>query len=146
MKNIEIHTLQDTNDLATKIASLLNGKGCICLAGDLGAGKTTFTKALGKAIGIEDVITSPTFTILKIYEGEPTLYHIDAYRLEGITHDLGFEEVFEDDGIVVVEWYAYIQDILPKEYLQIHIELDKDKRIFEIEGIGEKYQQLEGEL
>lgn len=146
MKKIEIHTLQDTTNLATKIATLLHGNGCICLAGDLGAGKTTFTKALGKAIGIEDVITSPTFNILKIYEGTPTLYHIDAYRLEGLSQDLGFEEVLEEEGIVVVEWYPYIQDILPKEYLQIRIELNGETRIFEIEGVGATYQQLEGEL
>jgi len=146
MKKIEMHTLQDTIDLANSIALKLNGNGCICLAGDLGAGKTTFTKALGKAIGIEEVISSPTFTILKIYEGKINLYHIDAYRLEGLHQDLGFEEVFEDDGIVVVEWYEYIKDILPKEYLKIHIEFDEKKRIFEIEGIGLKYQQLEGEL
>jgi len=146
MKKIEIYTLQDTNNLAIKIASLLDGNGCICLAGDLGAGKTTFSKALGKAIGIKDVITSPTFNILKIYEGNPTLYHIDAYRLEGLHQDLGFEEVFEEKGIVVVEWYSYIHDILPKEYLKIHIELDGDKRIFKIEGIKDKYKQIEGEL
>lgn len=145
MKEIDVHTLEDTKKLATKLAGLLNGNGCICLSGDLGAGKTTFTKALGKAIGIEEVITSPTFNILKIYEGDINLYHIDAYRLEGQQEDLGFEEIFEEDGIKVIEWYAFIESILPKERLQITIELDGDKRIFKIEGIGAYYQKIEGE-
>ncbi|OCN04427.1 tRNA threonylcarbamoyladenosine biosynthesis protein TsaE [Erysipelotrichaceae bacterium MTC7] len=143
MKQIVISSLEETNELAQKIASLLQGDGLLCLSGDLGAGKTTFTKALGKALGIDDVITSPTFNILKIYEGDIPLYHIDAYRLEGLSQDLGFEEVFDETGVKVVEWYDYIADILPKERLEINIALDKDNRVFQIQAIGKKYEDME---
>lgn len=146
MKEIKAHTIEDTNKLAEKIAMLLNGNGCICLSGDLGAGKTTFTKALGKALGIEEVITSPTFNILKIYEGKHNLYHIDAYRLEGLKQDLGFEEVFEEDGICVIEWYEFIKDIIPQQRLEIEIVLDGETRVFKIHGTSSRYVEIEGEI
>ncbi|MDH6367670.1 MULTISPECIES: tRNA (adenosine(37)-N6)-threonylcarbamoyltransferase complex ATPase subunit type 1 TsaE [unclassified Breznakia] len=143
MKTVRVKSIEETNALANKVATLLEGDGLLCMAGDLGAGKTTFTKALGKALGIDDVITSPTFNILKIYDGEPMLYHIDAYRLEGIQQDLGFEEVFDENGIKVVEWYDYINDVLPSERLEIHIALDGEDRLFQVSGIGKKYQEIE---
>lgn len=146
MKEIRVHSMEETNALATKLAKLLEGNGCICIAGDLGAGKTTFTKALGKSIGIEDVITSPTFNILKIYEHEIPLFHVDAYRLEGITQDLGFEEIFEEAGISVIEWYPFIADKLPVERLEIEIVLDGDVRVFKVVGNGTRYKKIEEEL
>lgn len=145
MKEIRVKTIAQTNALASHVAQLLEGNGCVCLAGDLGAGKTTFTKALGKAIGIEDVITSPTFTIMKLYDGMIPLCHIDAYRLEGLHQDLGFEETLEE-GISVIEWYQYMQADLPKERLEIEIILDNDERVFKIQGIGTRYERIEGEL
>ena len=88
---IEIHSLQETQDFAQKIAKLCQNKHVvITLDGDLGAGKTTWTKAFGKALGVTSTINSPTFTILKSYvqgNGQP-LHHIDAYRLEGASQDL----------------------------------------------------------
>ena len=117
------------------------------MTGDLGAGKTTFTKSLGKALGVKTTINSPTFTILKQYEGKFTLYHIDAYRLEGITQDLGFEELFEEDGVCIVEWPQYIEYALPKERLEIKITNGEgEHRIFQINAIGEAYQRLEEQL
>ena len=105
MKTIEIHSLEQTNEFAQKIAACLKDKQMvITLDGDLGAGKTTWTKALGKALGVKSVINSPTFTILKSYKqgnGQP-LHHIDAYRLEGASQDLGFEDCF-DEGICLVQ-------------------------------------------
>ena len=116
---IEIHSLIETQKVSHKIASLVQGKQIvITLDGDLGAGKTTWTQAFGKALGVKSVINSPTFTILKSYkqaDGNP-LHHIDAYRLEGITQDLGFEDCF-DEGICVVEWSQYIADQLPEDRL-----------------------------
>lgn len=142
MKEIRVASIADTNKLAEKIAGLLNGDGVICMSGDLGAGKTTFTKALGKAIGITSVITSPTFQIMKIYEGKINLYHIDAYRLEGITQDLGFEEEIEDAGIKVIEWYDYIDYALPAQRLEINIRIEGDERVFELEAKGKKYEEI----
>ena len=120
----EIHSIEDTRAFAQKMASLLQGKQMvICLGGDLGAGKTTWTKAFGKALGVKGVINSPTFTIMKSYkqaDGKP-LFHIDAYRLEGTSQDLGFEDCF-DEGICVIEWSHFIEDQIPEEYIRIQIE------------------------
>lgn len=136
---IEIHSLQDTQAFAKAIANLCKGKTLtITLDGDLGAGKTTWTQSFGKALGVKRVINSPTFTILKSYkqeDGKP-LHHIDAYRLEGASQDLGFEECF-DDGITVIEWSNFIEDQLPEDHLQISIEEGMDEeRSITLDGTG----------
>lgn len=121
---IEIHSIEETQALAQAIARLCQNKHVvITLDGDLGAGKTTWTKAFGKALGVTSTINSPTFTILKSYtqgNGQP-LHHIDAYRLEGAGQDLGFEDCF-DEGITVVEWSEFIQDQLPEDRLSLSFE------------------------
>lgn len=146
MKKIEINTIEDTKNLATKIASFVTPGTLITLKGDLGAGKTTFTKALGQALGVKRTINSPTFTILKIYHGTLPLYHMDTYRLEGVEQDLGFDEYFEGDGVCIVEWPDYIEQQLPKQRLEIvlhRIEDDSDqKRLFEVHAIGERYEKI----
>lgn len=142
MKEVRVTSLEETNQLAKKIASKLSVPAIITLSGDLGAGKTTFTKGLAKALGINATITSPTFTILKSYEEAVTLHHIDAYRLEGIVQDLGFEEIFDEDAICVVEWFDYIEYALPKERLQVSISLDGNDRIFKLEAVGDRYAAL----
>ncbi len=147
MKQITIHSLEETEALGLRIASLMEPGMLITLTGDLGAGKTTFTKSLGKGLGVKKTINSPTFTILKIYQGRMPLYHMDVYRLEGIEQDLGFEEYFESDGVCVVEWPNFIEDQLPKNRLEIDIRrMDENSRVFNISGIGEKYSKIEGEL
>ncbi len=143
---VTIHSLEDTQALANAIAKNLEKQALITLSGDLGAGKTTFTKALAKSLGIQATITSPTFTILKSYEEEVILHHIDAYRLEGITQDLGFEEVFEEEAICVVEWFQFIEYALPKERLDIQIELCEETRIFTLEAHGLVYEKVLEEL
>lgn len=147
MKDVEINSLEETKDLAYKIASKLQDTAYICLQGDLGAGKTTFTKSLAKALGIDEVVTSPTFQIMKLYETSDNrqLCHIDAYRLEGIKQDLGFEEIMED-SINVIEWYGYIEDMLPKQRLEIDIELKGDTRIFHINAVGSQYEKMLEEI
>lgn len=146
MKQIEIHSVEDTIQLATKIASFVTPGTLITLKGDLGAGKTTFTKALGKALGVKKTINSPTFTILKIYQGTIPLYHMDTYRLEGITQDLGFDEYFEGDGVCIVEWPDYIKDQLPSDRLEICMyrmeDEAEDKRMFELRAFGKPYETI----
>ena len=143
MKKIKINNLDETNDLGLKLGSLINDKTLITLSGDLGAGKTTFTKAIGKALGISKTINSPTFTILKSYYGKLPLHHIDAYRLEGITQDLGLEEIFEEDACCIVEWPHFIEDMLPKNRLEIQIlRTNENEREFIFHPIGEKYEKL----
>ena len=146
MKEIKIQSLEDTKRLGFALAKLIKPGMLITLCGDLGAGKTTFTKYLGQGLGVKKTINSPTFTILKIYHGDMPIYHMDAYRLEGITQDLGFEDYFEDDGLCVIEWPQYIEAQLPKErlditILQMHGE-DENKRLFRLEAKGKKYEEI----
>lgn len=142
-KVIKINNLDETIELGKKLAKYLKPNMLITLSGDLGAGKTTFTKGIGLGIGVKKIINSPTFTILKQYSGNLNLSHFDAYRLEGQDDDLGFEEIFESDDICVVEWANFIEDILPQERLEITIKkIDENAREFIFKAIGARYEQL----
>ena len=141
----------DTEKLAKKIAQFLKPQDIILLDGDLGAGKTTFTKGLALGLGIKKNVKSPTFTIVREYhEGRLPLYHMDVYRLEDASaDDIGLDEYFNGDGVSVVEWSQFIDDELPNEYLIIHIikdEQNDDQRKIVIEAKGERYQELLAEL
>ena len=115
----------------------------ICLDGDLGSGKTVFTKGIANALGINEVITSPTFTIIKEYIGELPLYHMDVYRLDGNSDGIGIEEYFSKGGVVVIEWSKTIDDILPKERLDINFKvIDENKRQLTLIPHGKKYEDL----
>ena len=134
---------QDMIDFGEKLASYLFPGAILTLEGDLGAGKTTFTKGIGKGLGIQKIINSPTFTIVKIYQGNLPLYHFDAYRLEGQDDDLGFEEIFDSDDVCVVEWANFIEDILPVDRLTIEIKkIDENIREFVFKTNSEKYAQV----
>jgi tRNA threonylcarbamoyladenosine biosynthesis protein TsaE len=115
----------DTNEtirIAKRLAELLDKSDVITLEGDLGAGKTTFTKGLALGLGIKRNVNSPTFTIIKEYkDGRMPLYHMDVYRVEDAEEDLGFDEYFHGDGITVVEWAHLIEDQLPDERLDLKI-------------------------
>jgi len=118
---LTIHSLDEMNQFAKKIH---NGcfPGCIIgLQGELGSGKTTFTKFLAKHLGVDETVNSPTFTILKIYQGILPIYHMDVYRLEGIGHDYELDDFIYGDGVAIIEWFPYIIDMLPKEMLEIEI-------------------------
>lgn len=139
----KINSISETKAFGELLGSLLERGSCITLNGDLGAGKTTLTKSIGKALGVTKTISSPTFTILKIYQGNLPLYHIDAYRLEGLSQDLGFEEMLEGDGVCIVEWGEFIEDILPKNRLNITIRNGNDEeRFYEIEALGKGYEEI----
>jgi len=116
----------------------------ICLEGDLGSGKTVFTKGLAASLGIEEVITSPTFNIIKEYgDGEMPLYHMDVYRLNGDVSSLGLEEYYTKGGIVVIEWADTIRDYLPEERLEIKIKvIDEDTRILIFKPYGKEYEDI----
>lgn len=133
---------EETIALGEKLGKLLSRGDIIALKGDLAGGKTTFTKGIGKALNIKEVINSPTFTILKIYKGDQTLYHIDAYRLENNEYDLGIDE-YEDDGIMVIEWPEYYRNYLPKEYLEVDFTyLSDEERQIDFIAHGPKYEKL----
>ena len=130
-----------------KLATHLFAGAVLTLKGDLGVGKTTFTKGIGKGLGINKVINSPTFTIVKVYHGNLPLYHFDAYRLEGQDDELGFEEMFEGDGVCVIEWPQFIDNILPSNRLDIVIKKNEDEsRTFSFDALGIKYEQIVKEL
>lgn len=114
---------QATMNLSEEFSKRLKKGYIITLDGELASGKTTFTKGLGKGLAIEDTINSPTFTISKIYEGILPLIHIDAYRLEDVDQDLGFEEYFDEDWMVVIEWPEYIAHLLPKKRIAVEFEV-----------------------
>ena len=138
---------QDMIDFGEELAKHLFPNTVITLEGELGVGKTTFTKGIGKGLGVTKIINSPTFTIVKEYQGKVPFYHFDAYRLEGENEELGFEEMFEDGGVCVIEWPMYIQDILPQERLEIHMTKNSDQtRQMTFVPYGEKYQQLLEEM
>jgi tRNA threonylcarbamoyladenosine biosynthesis protein TsaE len=149
MNNFEITSSgpEDTINFAERLSAHLKAGDVITLEGDLGAGKTTFTKGIAKGLNISRTVNSPTFTIVKEYEGDLPLYHIDAYRLEDSDEDLGFEEYFTGDGITVVEWAVFIQDFLPTERLEISIRnVDESKRVIELRPIGDRFEYICGEL
>ena len=133
----------DTIELAQNIESEKFPNMVICLVGDLGSGKTLFTKAFAKRMEINDNITSPTFNIIKEYDGEMKLYHMDVYRLNEVKEDLGIPEYFKKKGITIIEWADLIEDILPKKRLDITIKIvDENKRVFMITPHGEEYEDL----
>ena len=113
---------RETVEIAENLESEKFPNMVICLKGDLGSGKTVFTKGFAHAMGIDDV-TSPTFTIIKEYEGELPLYHMDVYRLEDSKEDIGIEEYFDKGGVTIIEWADMIEDILPPERLDIKIKI-----------------------
>lgn len=144
---ITFQTEKEMIDFGERLSKLMFPNFILTLEGDLGAGKTTFTKGIGKGLGVKKVINSPTFTIVKIYHGILPLYHFDAYRLEGQDEELGFEEMFEDDAVCVVEWPQFIQNILPNERLNIYIQKNDDEtRTFSFQAKGKKYEDIVKEL
>lgn len=142
-KEIHIKNLSDTANLAFKIGKHLFPGAIITLEGDLGAGKTTFTQGLAKALNITKIVNSPTFTIIKEYDGDLPLYHMDAYRLDDDLEDLGIDEYFYANGVCVIEWASKILSQIPDKRLHINIFIEAEtSRLFEIIPYGEKYEQL----
>ena len=111
-----------TRAVAAALGELLVPGDLVLLVGDLGAGKTAFAQGLARGLGIEDPVTSPTFTIVQEYEGRLPLTHVDVYRLDRVQdlHDLGFDELV-DDGVTVVEWGDLVEQAVPAEHLVVRI-------------------------
>ena len=136
-------SVEDTLELAENIESEKFPGMVICLNGELGSGKTIFTKGIANALGIKENITSPTFTIIKEYDGELPLYHMDVYKLDGAFEGVGIEEYFHKGGVVVIEWADTIEEILPEERLDIKFKLvDENKRILILTPHGKQYEDL----
>ncbi|MDR1452492.1 MAG: tRNA (adenosine(37)-N6)-threonylcarbamoyltransferase complex ATPase subunit type 1 TsaE [Candidatus Margulisbacteria bacterium] len=129
-----VNSLTETDILAQKLAAALRAGSVLALNGELGSGKTTFTRALVKALGNTAPVASPTFTILNIYAGKMPVYHFDFYRLQGLA-DLentgGAEFIPSSDGVTIIEWAEKIPGILPENYLEITITIASEQaRVF----------------
>lgn len=127
---------EQTIGLGERIGSFLRPGDIIALQGTLAAGKTTITKGIARALGITEDITSPTFTLISVYEGRLPLYHMDVYRLEGSADfsDLGAEEMLYGNGICVIEWSEKIMDELPSRTIVIKLSAENEKRTVTIEN------------
>ncbi len=141
---VTTHSELETIEIAQNFESEKFPNMIICLDGELGSGKTVFTKGIANALGINETITSPTFTIIKEYQtGEMPLYHMDVYRLDGDTSGIDIEEYYNKGGIVIIEWSKTIKDILPDERIEIKFKiLGEDKRMLIITPYGKKYEEL----
>ena len=132
---------KETAEIAQNLAKQVKAGEVYCLSGDLGVGKTVFTKGFAKGLGIQEPVNSPTFTIMQIYEeGNLPLYHFDVYRIEDVEEmeEIGYEDYFYGEGVCFIEWAELIKEILPKDCKKIKIEKDISKgfdyRRIEIEG------------
>ena len=122
---IDIFSCEQMNEFANKLANKLPNGSVVALQGDLGAGKTTLVRGVGKALHIDEVIQSPTFNIMKLYlKGDRPLIHVDAYRLADINTDIGLDEyIGYESGLTMIEWPQYIESLLPKDVLYIDISI-----------------------
>ncbi|MDF2699680.1 MAG: tRNA ((37)-N6)-threonylcarbamoyltransferase complex ATPase subunit type 1 TsaE, partial [Haloplasmataceae bacterium] len=136
-------TIEETIEFAKNLGNKLFPGAVITLEGDLGAGKTTFTKGIAQALHVNKTVNSPTFTIIKEYVGDLNLYHMDVYRLSDHLEDLGFDEYFYGEGVCVIEWASIIEDQIPRERLHINIFVQGEfERLIELVPNGTKYQKL----
>ena len=145
----KINSVEDTTQLGINLGKLLKSGDIVCLTGDLGTGKTHITKGIAKGLGIEDNITSPTFTIVNEYEtGRLKLNHFDVYRVSDPDeiYAIGFDDYIFSDAVSVIEWANYIEEILPQDFLHILIEKDLSQgeyyRKITITPYGEKYNYI----
>ncbi|MCG3421264.1 tRNA (adenosine(37)-N6)-threonylcarbamoyltransferase complex ATPase subunit type 1 TsaE [Oceanobacillus jordanicus] len=140
---VKVHTELETRQVAAQLAVLLKPGDVVTLEGELGAGKTTFTKGLANGLGVKRHVSSPTFTIIKEYQGELPLYHMDVYRLENSEEDIGFDEYFNGDGICVVEWAQFINEFLPEERLEIEIQYaGEESRTIQFKAYGTHFEGI----
>lgn len=134
----------ETVEIAQNLESEKFPNMVICLYGDLGSGKTVFSKGFAQALGIEEQVTSPTFNIIKEYTtGEMPLYHMDVYRLDGNVDGVGIEDYYNKNGVVIIEWADTINDYLPEERLDIKFKvIDEDSRMLVFVPHGRVYEDI----
>ena len=139
---IELSGLDKTEELAKVIGEVALPGDNLVLTGDLGAGKTTLTKGIARGLGIEQMIKSPTYTIIREYDqGRLPLYHMDIYRVAASGADLGLDEYFEGEGLSVIEWGNLLEEALPEDYLELILEksdTDLEYRYVKLLAYGEQ--------
>ncbi|MEC0170575.1 tRNA (adenosine(37)-N6)-threonylcarbamoyltransferase complex ATPase subunit type 1 TsaE [Paenibacillus graminis] len=138
------YSLDDTEQLAAELAASAEPGMVIGLDGDLGAGKTAFSQSFARHLGVQGIVSSPTFTIIKEYEGRLPLYHMDVYRISLQEADeLGLDEYFYGQGVCLVEWSRIIADLMPPRHLHIAMETSgPEERLITVTGSGEPYGEV----
>jgi tRNA threonylcarbamoyladenosine biosynthesis protein TsaE len=137
-------SVEGTRELGAAVATLARPGDVVVLAGDLGAGKTAFVQGFGRALGVEERITSPTFTLVHVYEGgRLPIHHLDVYRLEQINEalDLGLAEMLDDGGVVLIEWGDAILPVLPHDLLEVRLTFGEgdDDRGVALRAVGSRW-------
>jgi tRNA threonylcarbamoyladenosine biosynthesis protein TsaE len=142
---LETETADDTRDVGEALATLLRPRDTIVLTGDLGAGKTTMVQGIGRGLGVDDHVASPTFTLVREYAGRLDVAHVDVYRLDRMQDvvDLALDELGGPERVLLVEWGDAIQDFLPEDRLRIELTTetgDRERRRILISPEGESWE------
>ena len=147
MKEIVSSSVEKTKKLGARIGKLLKKSSVVALSGEFGAGKTTLIKGIAKGLGVRETryVNSPSFVIVKQYKGRFSVYHFDIHRIDKSSEleTVGYEDFFYGDGVTLIEWADKIKELLPNEYLDIHLSIkDENSRLIELGGVGEDYKKL----
>ncbi|HJR24834.1 MAG TPA: tRNA (adenosine(37)-N6)-threonylcarbamoyltransferase complex ATPase subunit type 1 TsaE [Acidimicrobiales bacterium] len=143
MLTVATASVEATRDVGAAVAGLVRPGDVVVLAGDLGAGKTAFVQGFGRALGVAERITSPTFTLVHVYEGRLPIHHLDVYRLDQLAEavDLGLAEMLDDGGVVIIEWGDEILPVLPNDLLEVRLTLgaEDDDRTIAVRPVGPRW-------
>jgi tRNA threonylcarbamoyladenosine biosynthesis protein TsaE len=138
---LTINTLEELPKVAQALLSYANDQRFFIFEGEMAAGKTTFIKTFCEALGVTDVVSSPTFSIVNEYESSHgAVYHFDFYRLKNLqeAYDIGYEEYFYSGSYCLVEWPSKVEELLPEAYIKVQITVtDKGQRLFEFSKVEE---------
>ncbi len=151
MIQLSTSSARETQEVASKIGALVEQGDLVLLVGELGAGKTTFVQGFGRALGVNEPITSPTFTLAREYDGRQlTVHHLDVFRLEQLDEvlDLALPELLDGPSVTLIEWGDAIIPALPGEYLEVRLEYgdDDDERVIGVHAVGARWLRREVEL
>ncbi len=137
MRTVVCKTEEEMENLGRELAKTFKGGTVVSLRGSLGAGKTVFARGVARALGINEAIVSPTFTLIQEYEGTLPMYHMDLYRITSVEdfQMTGGEDLMYNGGVCLIEWSEVIQELLPKDTIYIQITVNADSsRTVQIEG------------
>ena len=136
------HNDAELQALGQRLATYLRAQDVLVLTGDLGTGKTTFTKGIAKGLGIQQMIKSPTYTIVREYEGDLMLYHLDVYRIGQDPDSIDLDDFLFGEGVTVIEWGELLEDALPEDYLQVLLTREGDGRALTFQARGLRSKEL----
>ena len=133
-------SVDDTRALGARLAELARPGDIIVLAGEMGAGKTAFAQGVAQGLGVKDTVTSPTFTLVRDYEGRIPMHHLDVYRLDHLNEvtELGLAELLDDGAVTLIEWGDVVLPVLPTDFVEVRLQYgdDDDERLLTIRVVG----------